>query len=201
VDAAAISTKFGNARLNKRGYYIISSKKECNNRKKLHRLIYEDYYKVSLLDYVDVHHIDGDKTNNDINNLELLTHEEHSRQHMLGDRNPMKSKEARLKLSQSRKGKDYLSAEQRYNKTKVQAERHNVLGLFRVSKVVCTQCNSNYRYYYNYQNNGKKIGFTSINLLKLKNKVIENGFEWCVVNEDRARVTAESEGLTLEDLL
>ena len=41
-----IKTKFGNAHITE-GYYRICSHKEKNYGKRLHRLIYEDYYKVT----------------------------------------------------------------------------------------------------------------------------------------------------------
>ena len=43
-----------------------------------HRLVYESVYG-SIPDGYDVHHIDGDTYNNDIDNLECLTHEDHAR--------------------------------------------------------------------------------------------------------------------------
>ena len=39
-------TKFGTARLNKLGYYLITSRSEGNNGKLLHRLIFEDFYQI-----------------------------------------------------------------------------------------------------------------------------------------------------------
>ena len=44
-----IQTKFGKANINARGYYDIVSRVEGNYKKKLHRLIYEDHYGVTLL--------------------------------------------------------------------------------------------------------------------------------------------------------
>lgn len=195
-----LRTKYGNARLNKKGYYTITSRKEGNNQKKLHRLIYEDYHKVTLLSWADIHHIDGDKKNNDISNLELLSHGEHSRQHMIGDRNPMKSEKSRLKLSNFRKGKQ-LSQESMYKKVRTFSSRHNPLGVFRVSKIRCPECKYNFRFRYTYKKNKNVITISSVDLLKLKEKVIANGFDWIIVDEDKACVTAESVGLTLEDLL
>jgi len=43
-----------------------------------HRLVYESYYG-SIPDGYDIHHIDGDTYNNDVNNLECLSHEDHAR--------------------------------------------------------------------------------------------------------------------------
>lgn len=79
-----IKTKFGNASINSKGYYDIVSSKEGNFRKKLHRLIYEDHFKVSLMSWADIHHKDGNKLNNSIDNLELILHSEHSKMHHKG---------------------------------------------------------------------------------------------------------------------
>lgn len=42
-----------------------------------HRLVYESYYG-KIPEGYDIHHIDGDTYNNDINNLECLSHRDHS---------------------------------------------------------------------------------------------------------------------------
>lgn len=83
-----IKTKFGNAHITG-GYYRICSHKEGNFRKRLHRLIYEDYHKVTLLPNGFVHHIDGNKLNNSIDNLTLMSASEHSSQHQKGKNNSM----------------------------------------------------------------------------------------------------------------
>jgi hypothetical protein len=44
---------------------------------KIHRRIYEDYHKVSLLPGIEIHHIDGNHQNNNIENLLAVTPEEH----------------------------------------------------------------------------------------------------------------------------
>ena len=46
----------------------------------LHRLVYETYFG-KIEEGYDIHHIDEDKTNNNINNLQKLLHEEHCRLH------------------------------------------------------------------------------------------------------------------------
>lgn len=46
----------------------------------IHRLVYEVFYG-EIEDGYDINHIDEDKTNNNINNLEKITHEEHGRIH------------------------------------------------------------------------------------------------------------------------
>lgn len=101
-----IKTKFGNARLLK-GYYIISSRNE-NRDKLLHRLIYEDHYRLTILKGNVVHHIDGNKTNNEISNLKLMSVSAHSKLHNQGEahHNYGKSRpeETCKKISESHKG-------------------------------------------------------------------------------------------------
>lgn len=46
---------------------------------KMHRLVMERALGRALLPHEDVHHLDGDKQNNSLENLQLLTHAEHSR--------------------------------------------------------------------------------------------------------------------------
>lgn len=78
-----------------------------------HRHIMEEHLGRTLgVDEV-VHHKDGDKTNNDIENLEVISRSEHSRLHTIG--RPL-TEEAIEKRSEKRKGKASknrtLSAEQ-----------------------------------------------------------------------------------------
>ena len=43
------------------------------------RKLYEDYYDVALPSDIDVHHVDGNIRNNQIENLMALPHGEHSK--------------------------------------------------------------------------------------------------------------------------
>lgn len=74
-------TKFGRAKINKRGYYIITSSKEGNNAKQLHRLIWEDWYGKPVPDGYDIHHINGDRCDNRIQNLQCVEHSLHASFH------------------------------------------------------------------------------------------------------------------------
>jgi hypothetical protein len=47
-----------------------------------HRIVYEEYYKCCLLHWIDIHHIDKNKQNNDIKNLLPVTKSQHRRYHM-----------------------------------------------------------------------------------------------------------------------
>lgn len=61
--------------------YKYKAKKVNGKRIDEHRLIMEQHLGRKLERNEVVHHIDGDKRNNDINNLELMTLSEHSRMH------------------------------------------------------------------------------------------------------------------------
>lgn len=60
--------------------YLINCK-DRNNKKEIHRQVYEDYYKVKLTKNDIIHHIDGNKLNNDPKNLVCMTRAEHVRLH------------------------------------------------------------------------------------------------------------------------
>lgn len=154
-----IKTKYGNANLNWRGHYKITSSKEGNFGKTLHRLIYEDYHKVTVLDYAVVHHIDENKTNNNISNLKLMTKKEHMIFHKK-NKPQSKSQIERRKLA--------------FNKSGI--------------KNVYTQKgrNDNIVFAYRYKVENKYKSLTSIDLLKLYNKVIENNLCWDIINKEVA---------------
>ena len=156
-----IQTKYGKANINNKGYYDIVSLDEGNFKKKLHRLIYEDHYKVTLLPTTDIHHIDGDKLNNDIGNLEALPHGEHSRRHMLGENNPMLNKnhaeETMLKMSSIK----------------------STSGYYRVSKHKDKKSSLGFYYVYQYYTDDKKrTKISRKSIPELKEAVLEKGLLW-----------------------
>ena len=72
-----LKTKYGTIKIYNHGYYQIISRKEGNRSKLLHRLIFEDFYGFKIPDGYVVHHKDGNKFNNCILNLQLLSKKEH----------------------------------------------------------------------------------------------------------------------------
>lgn len=51
----------------------------ANSKKRVleHRVIYEEYYNCCLLPWTDIHHIDGNRYNNSIENLQPMFHSKH----------------------------------------------------------------------------------------------------------------------------
>ena len=231
----SISTKYGNANLTKDGHYRITSRKEGNHNKMLHRLIYEDFHKVTILPHVDVHHINENKLDNRAENLILIFHGEHSMLHNTGENHPqygvprseetklkislgnkgkIMSEESKLKLSKTHKGK-VLSEEHKKKLSKSHkgivhtkeskinmAKGHNNSGFYKVDihKEVNVKQGFIFRYRY-VKEDGKESFLSSISLLKLKERVLSKCFDWVILDENKARVTAGAAGLTLEDLL
>ena len=94
------------------------------NGKKIdeHRYVMEQYLGRKLSRDEVVHHKDGNKENNDIENLELMSLSEHSRQHMLGN---TPSEETKQKLSEASTGRQ--SANRKLSDSQVEQirELHN----------------------------------------------------------------------------
>jgi hypothetical protein len=78
-----LHTKFGKAKRydNHDGYYIIITKKEGNDKRKLHHLIWEDFYGCEIPDGYIIHHKNHNKLDNCILNLQLIKPSEHAALH------------------------------------------------------------------------------------------------------------------------
>lgn len=90
-----LHTKFGKAKIYDKGdgYYMIISKKEGNDKRKLHHLIWEDFYGCKIPEGYDIHHRNFNKLDNCILNLQLMRHGDHMSLHMSnrnhkGENNP-----------------------------------------------------------------------------------------------------------------
>lgn len=101
-DNTPLKTKFGIANIDEKGYYRITSRKEGNRNKRLHQLIWESYYG-EIPENMVIHHIDGNKTNNNINNLKLISKNNHSILHNLGKKC---SEETKNKIADAQKGEN-----------------------------------------------------------------------------------------------
>jgi hypothetical protein len=61
-----------------KGYVFVRHNKKYVHE---HRLVWEKYHKASLLPWADVHHLNGIKDDNRIENLQGMTNKEHSTLH------------------------------------------------------------------------------------------------------------------------
>ena len=170
-----LKTKFGRAYIGNHGYYVVTSKKEGNHNKLLHRLIFEDVHKCTILDGVHVHHIDGNKTNNNSNNLELKYAFDHHRDHSTGNRHLLKD---RKKMSEKKKGRSNPQSQ---------------TGYYRVHKENGKQYSKGFIWTYSvHESRIKETGHKIIyrcrrtSLKTLRDQVIKDGYEWKVVDQNKA---------------
>ena len=169
-----LHTKWGYATINNDGYYTISSRKEGYNRKILHRLIWEDFYGCEIPKGYIIHHKDGNKTNNCILNLQLMKHGTHNHLHMNGENNHMYGK--------------HRSETVKKRISHANSEKNSTTGLYRVYKHKIKNHEQGFNWRYNYcDENGKRRSLNSLDLDKLKEKVLDKGLEWKIVNEEKYR--------------
>lgn len=195
-ESTTIQTKYGNARLNEWGYYQITSRKEGNHNKLLHRVIFEEFYQCNLDEEfpegIHIHHVDGDKTNNEIWNLEPIPESEHLSLHKQGKKHHQygkpRSEETKQKIRNTCKGmKNTIEHNRNISRNRTST------GFFRVIK------RNNKKYpqgflwcYVYYKEPGKSQTFiTSLDLLKLKQKVLNKGLEWGVISKEKALETCK----------
>lgn len=178
-----ISTKFGRASI-KQGYYTIHSKKEGNYGKLLHRLVFEDFYNIKLPEHIVIHHNDGDKINNKIWNLIPMTNSEHMKIHSKGENNPMFDKKHNPQTLKQ-----------------MSLSQNNSTGFFRVNKIK-RKTKQGFVWAYMYYKQGAKYQtfISSIDLRKVKEKVLKKGLEWFIVNEDIAKQVCVKFGYDLEEV-
>lgn len=162
-----MKTKYGTVRINNKGYYQITSGKEGNHGKLLHRLVWEDFYGRPVPKGYNIHHIDGNPLNNEIWNLQCCERGKHMSFHTKG-----------------RKGKNnpYYSNPNNYHhseesKQKI-SEARNTSGYFRVYKNKNKECKQGFIWCYQYFDNGKNKRIASVDIKKLEEKVKAKGLPW-----------------------
>lgn len=157
-----IKTEFGNASLRDTGYYRITSRKEGNHGKDLHKVIWESFYGMTIPKGYNIHHINGCKTDNRIQNLQCVDASLHSKYHhqlnnlaQYGYLNP--SLDTKIKMSKNQ----------------------NSSGYFRV--VIRNRGGIDY-YEYHYYEDGKRKSITRKTIELLKNEVLKRDLEWIEYN-------------------
>jgi hypothetical protein len=155
-----MKTIYGNAKIGKNGYYQITSRKEGNNGKKLHRLIWEDFWGTEVPQGYVIHHKNGNKLDNCILNLQLMRDKDHNCLHKSGENHHMFGKhhsdETKKKISVAK----------------------NTTGYLNVCKHKCKTCKQGFTWRYSYSEDGKQKSLTSVDLKKLESKVKAKGLEW-----------------------
>ncbi len=156
-----LNTKFGTARLNKDGYYFITSRKEGNHLKSLHRLLWEDFYGFKIPKGYHIHHKNGIKTDNCILNLQLVREYDHYLIHNFGENSwwngKTHSNETKLKMSKSK----------------------NTTGYFRVTKLKAKKYKKGFCWAYQWTNEDGKVRRIKAKTIEdLKKRVLNRKLEW-----------------------
>lgn len=191
-----IKTKFGNASIDNYGYWVITSRKEGNFNKKLHRLIYEEEYGEIPEGYV-IHHLNSIKTDNRIENLQCIKRGLHSSLHNKGENNPFydkkHSRESRKIMSENHadfSGENHPMYDKHHTGEicKKISKKQNTTGYYRVIQ----QKNKNYKqgfiWRYQYYENRKRKNICSVDIDKLKEKVLAKGLIWMKIKGDKYEI-------------
>lgn len=158
-------TKYGRIGLSSSGYYIVTSVKEGNCHKPLHRLIYEEKFG-KIPDGYHIHHKDGNKLNNNIDNLECLSPSNHGKSH-----------------------KHNIETRHNLSKMKIGTSRPtNSTGYYRVFTEKDKKYKQGFCYVYEVDTSrldGKRIKkkIRRVNLSDLEKAVKEAGYEWKKIDE------------------
>lgn len=192
IAVESITTKHGTALISE-GYWVISNGSKTNHKKRLHRLLYEDYHKCTLLPNAIIHHKDGNKLNNRIDNLELMDIVTHTKLHHIGAK---RDEQALFNISNGRKN---IPCKQ---DQKIKTSKSlNSSGFFRVTMNNCSSCKQGFIWLYQYYVTGKQKHFQSTDLNKLKQKVLDKGLDWFVVDNHNALKTCMEHDYLLSELM
>ena len=159
-----LHTDWGTAKINNKGYYQITTRKENNHHKLLHRLIWERNYG-NLPPQNHIHHIDNNALNNCIWNLEPMSKSEHHKLHNSDGKcsniGKKLSNETKMKMSKSK------------NKT----------GYYRVDKQK-SNSKQGFLWRYQYYEDGKNKTIARVNIQDLEEEVKNRGLDWEVIKDD-----------------
>lgn len=175
MTVSTITTKYGRARLNDK-HYRISSEKEGNLGKYVHRLVFEEFYQCEIPDDWVIHHEDGDPTNNEIWNLVPMTVSEHSTLHT-----KQMSEEITKRFSELHKG---IPKSESHKKKIAETIclKNNTTGYYRVRK---EHTNGKLGYRYRWWKNGKLKSISRKNIPDLKKEVLARGLEWFEIKDGK----------------
>lgn len=200
-----LKTQFGNARITPNGYYQITSYKEGFQHELLHRLIFEEFYNIKISEMFPnqemvIHHIDGNKVNNNTWNLDIMPRSEHQSFHMKGEKNPNYKKTPSLetieKIRIGNLGKTHNeTAKQQMSKNK------SSTGFFRLTKRKDTTCTQGFVWTYRYYIDSKNRRMISrTNLYNLVDAVTNEDLPWLIIDKHKAKQTCIQYGYDFNKL-
>ena len=190
-------SEFGIFYIDDKGYCHISSRKEGNKGKLLHRLIMEKHLGRELKKEEEVHHLNGDSLDNRIENLILCkNHQAHMKYH------PHQSEETKRKIGDANRGVNHWTfgrgiGDETKKKIKNTFAKKNKCGF---PNLIVTKSKENvrgftfkYRYY---DENGVRRGITHSKLEDMIQAIISKGqFPFISDGEKFSRVIALDKGL------
>lgn len=100
------------------------------------------------------------------------------------------SEDHKQKLSESHKD-NCISKKTKVKISKKMSQSLNDTGFYHVSKQKDKHCKQGFVWRYSYQKNNKRVRLSSTNFFKLKEKVLANNLEWCIIDEEKAQKTLE----------
>ena len=106
----------------KTGYYLCSTQDEHGKRKRMHVYVWE-YFNGKVPRGCHIHHIDGDKSNNVIENLQILNASDHEKMHAESETEKQKYWKQNFVENVSKKSKEWHSSEEGHNWHKAHYER------------------------------------------------------------------------------
>lgn len=103
MSSKIIESKYGNIKIQNHGYYQVASYKEGNHNKLLHRLIWEDHYQTKIPENYVIHHINENKLDNRIQNLQCVENLVHNKYNSKKTR----LEKVRKKMSKAQRGRKH----------------------------------------------------------------------------------------------
>lgn len=169
-----LKTKWGTARINNSGYYWITTYKDGNRGKLLHKLIWIEHNGPIPEGYV-VHHHDHNKLNNNINNLELMTLSEHTTYHNKNMSDERKQKISKAMLGDKNPNYGGLSEETKTKMSKVKLGKrpNNFNPIIKIRKIKSKTSKQGYMWGAHPSTHEKQISLCSTNLNECIKKVVD----------------------------
>ena len=103
-------------------------------------------------------------------------------------------------------GELFLEARSKYSTEKQKnptrrKKRSTETGISHLALTKCTECKQGFTWRYARNINKKTYVFQSIDILKVKGRVLEAGFDWFVYDEKEARKMAQKAKISFEELI